>query len=436
MSAFDPTVQPDDVELRLRSWMADQRADADLTSTYARIVERTGSSSPRRRFLVRPSLTRTSPPTTWSYRWGRLAPIVILALLLGLAIGAGILVGSRLVRNDPPAIEIEGRRELSAYERVTSHLFQPKVTFTVTPRSLGQTAGDICPFPITSARTIVLAHPKGCVEDLRFIRPWAVACGTADDHPDAAALAAAILAIPGTRPAVDLGDRDDPETTPTACSAIRTAAVSSGCQAGARRSSRTFPIRTTAGCSRSLAPTIRRSRSAADIGAHFILLDVDGELVVIRASLGTRLREPRGGDLRGYGAPDGTSGDPGTSPTSSPSFTTSGSDPRPPRHLPQARREPWFVQRARRSPNRDHPDHSRLRGRVPARRNDHAGAAYGGFRNASPVDRCALTDRAALASARGCTTSPTDSPQARTRSLHRLEPRSRCPSRASGRSAR
>ena len=307
MSAFDPTTEPDDVEQRFRSWMADQRAEVDLTSTYARIIEQTGSSRPRPRFLVRPSLTRTSPPTTWSYRWGRLAPIAIAAVLLGVAIGAVVLVGGRLQQDAPlpqpsppvpsvpvtapspravvndPAIVIERGGTLAADARYTSDLFQPRVTFTATPRTTGGAEGDICLPAATSTRMIVLAHPKGCVADLRFIHPWAVDCGSAGDHPDAAALAAAILAIPATTPAVDLGDTRTRGDLPT----------------GMFREPYPGRVVRMPGSGPSVEDVADADRCALlpepgthdpvieirrDIGARFVLLDVDGQLVVIRAS--------------------------------------------------------------------------------------------------------------------------------------------------------
>jgi hypothetical protein len=216
MSAFDPTIEPDDTERRVAAWLADQRSEVDLTSTYASIVARSGSARQRPGLLVRARGGRMMPPTTWSYRAANVAPIVIAALLLGLAIGAGILVGSRVNVDRPaplpvpsvpavvdPAVEIEGNNVVGNV-RYTSRLFKPKVTFTATARTV--TGVDICTPPATAPRMIVLAHPMGCVQDLRFIRPWAVACGSAGDHPNASALAAAILAIPSRTAVVDLGD--------------------------------------------------------------------------------------------------------------------------------------------------------------------------------------------------------------------------------------
>ena len=48
----------------------------------------------------------------------------------------------------------------------------------------------------TSQRMLVLRYLYGCVSELRIIRPYAVECGTADEHPDASGLASAILDNP------------------------------------------------------------------------------------------------------------------------------------------------------------------------------------------------------------------------------------------------
>ena len=66
----------------------------------------------------------------------------------------------------------------------------------------------------TSPRTIVLAWRFACVSDLRFIRPFAVDCDTPDAHPDAATLAAAILARPGIGNVHDRGTLQTPGAVP------------------------------------------------------------------------------------------------------------------------------------------------------------------------------------------------------------------------------
>jgi len=351
MSAFDPTIHPDDVERRLRSWMAEQRPGVDLTSTYGSIVEQTSSSEQRPSFLVRPSVRRAAPPPVWSYRSSRLIPIAVAALLLGLAIGAGILAGrqadhaelrpsfvpsvvpSLVARPTPappssapassppasadpsipssagnvvdPAKDYETSSSLLAGERVTSGRFLPKVTFTVTPRQAGAAAGDICPLGYTSPRMIVLAHPHSCVEDLRFIRPWAVDCGAAGEHPDADALAAAILAIPGIPASVDLGDLAAGADVPAGT--FREPYHGHVVRMSYRPLTRDSELDDPDHCR--LLPEPGSSDPAIeirhDINALFIMLDVDGELVVVRtSSMGHDKSSRRGAVAFGYSADD------------------------------------------------------------------------------------------------------------------------------------
>ena len=196
----------------------------------------------------------------------------------------------------------------------TSIAFKPQVAFRL--RGLGQRANtgqptDWCSpreldasTPRTSARTIVLAWKYGCVDDLRIIRPFAVDCGTPDAHPDAAALAAAILAKPtidnvfyhgileapgALPPSLFLGtyprrvleiirsrDLDPKATDPDGCRLLPEPGSGD--------------------------PTIE---IRGDMNSTLILVDVGGELVVIRAgSAGYDGPTAAAGEARGYGSID------------------------------------------------------------------------------------------------------------------------------------
>ena len=97
----------------------------------------------------------------------------------------------------------------------TSRLFQPRISFRLMTRDgYRQPFGaptDVCSprntgeAMETSASRIVLSHPHSCTAKLSIIRPWAVDCGTPDAHPDATTLAEALLADPGLG-ATDFGD--------------------------------------------------------------------------------------------------------------------------------------------------------------------------------------------------------------------------------------
>ena len=148
----------------------------------------------------------------------------------------------------------------------------------------------------------MLAHPKGCVDDLRFIRPWAVDCGSAGEHPDADALATAILAIPATSGSTDLGDLQSAGAVPPGMFAdqyhgrvVEMLGYNPLFQAGAvnRDDCRLLPE------PGSDDPVIEIRR---DLSALFVLLDVNGELIVIRASV-AGYDGPSGAEAqsRGYG---------------------------------------------------------------------------------------------------------------------------------------
>ena len=239
----------------------------------------------------------------------RVARVAILVALLALALGAlggALWAGGRLLDLTPdlplrtpspissvpaeleptatePATVIEERSGFIADVAYTSKRFESSVTFRTSARTAGGAEGDICAPATTSPRSIVLAHPKGCVEDLRFIRPWAVDCGAAGDHPDADTLAAAILTIPATASMTDFGDLQAAGAVPAGMFADRyhgrvIEMVGGGlfrADLPDRDHCRLLPE------PGSDDPVIEIRR---DMSALFVLVDVNDELVVIRAS--------------------------------------------------------------------------------------------------------------------------------------------------------
>ncbi len=203
---------------------------------------------------------------------------------------SGPLVGNRLQRPEPTplptlpaAVAIDYAGNPSVGRTYTSSAFGLPLTFELTPRSPGSDTIDVCPAPSTSSRFIVFAHPKVCHDELRFIRPWAVACGTIGDHPNADALAAAILAIPGTTNPRDLGDLQSSAALPAGMFGDEyhgrvVEILGSGPAFGANAVDPDHCRLLAEPASNDPVIEIRQ-----DIGALFVLVDVDGELVVIRA---------------------------------------------------------------------------------------------------------------------------------------------------------
>jgi hypothetical protein len=211
-------------------------------------------------------------------------------------------------------IESRGNAGLVSGVSYTSRAFKPQVAFRL--RGFGQKPNtgqptDWCSpgepdasTPRTSARAIVLAWREGCVSDLRIIRPFAVDCGTPDAHPDAATLVAAIIARAGIDNVHDRGTLQTPEAVPSGLfletypgrvlEIIRSrdldpkATDPDGC--------RLLPELGTGD------PTIE---IRGDMNSKLILLDVGGELVVIRAgSAGYDGPTAAAGEARGYGSLD------------------------------------------------------------------------------------------------------------------------------------
>jgi hypothetical protein len=164
---------------------------------------------------------------------------------------------------------------------LTSDLFLPRVQFKIA--GAGGRGSEFCVWG-TSDRTIVLGHIRGCVDDVRFIRPFATDCGIRDETPDAASFAAAILAKPAIG-AVDRGgllDGGVPET-------LFLGNVLSGRviqMDGVREFDAMVddPDR----CRMLMDPNGEDDavEIRGDLAARLVLFDVRGELVVIRAGLG------------------------------------------------------------------------------------------------------------------------------------------------------
>ena len=178
---------------------------------------------------------------------------------------------NRYLAGDPIIIE-----EVSSlpYDRLlTSERFRPSLTFQIDGYP------EICPGVLTTDRSIVLHHVKGCVDEIDIVRPWAVDCGTVDAHPRSAELGAALLAHPGL-------------------------AARKGAAAAARRLFVTAPSFLVIAIDRSrefdataddpdhcqLLPEPGSKDDAieirGDVSQRLVLLDVDDELVVFRLSVG------------------------------------------------------------------------------------------------------------------------------------------------------
>jgi hypothetical protein len=110
------------------------------------------------------------------------------------------------VGSDPVAIEDIG--PLIPDVALTSERFRPRVSFILRrfENSLHGEETDWCLGPSTSERMIRLQWLYACEDAFWLIRPYAVDCGTADEHPDATELASAILAKLGGKQVRDIGD--------------------------------------------------------------------------------------------------------------------------------------------------------------------------------------------------------------------------------------
>ena len=184
--------------------------------------------------------------------------------------------------------------------------FEPQVTFRVNERVPGDGGAEWCSPVYTSVRTIVFRHAKSCHTELRFIRPFAVDCGTADSHPDADTLTEAILSKPGMAGAVRLGTLQTPGVLPPGLFSgtyhgqiieIVPSRLGFDREADDPDHCRLFPE------PGSIDPVIE---VRGDLGAMLVLIDIDGELVVLRAGNGGYDR-PTGiaAEVRGDGTVQG-----------------------------------------------------------------------------------------------------------------------------------
>ena len=185
----------------------------------------------------------------------------------------------------PGAVPIESVGEtIMTGVTYTSERFLPVITFQVRgrydPTGSSHASGpsrEWCP-PTTSARVMEFRHAHTCSAALRYIRPYAFDCGAAGPHPDADALAAALLEVPAdpTVPANrDLGSLQTPGAVPAELFA----------ETYHGRSIQLYP--------RSAAVATKRCRIMSepgsddpvlDLNARFgilVLVDVRGELVVL-----------------------------------------------------------------------------------------------------------------------------------------------------------
>jgi hypothetical protein len=251
------------------------------------------------------------------HEWAEVAGVIAggsALILAGLGIIGAILLAPRpsvagTPTADPVVLErtIEARhttgREdgpdaLPADALVVSETFQPDVTFRIRAMAAGGRP-ELCAFR-TSPRTIELGHRMGCVDEVWIVRPAAIACGVLDESPDAATLAKAMLSRPDLG-AVDLGPIVPGRTVPADLFAdaptgrvLQVVGVGPfGGRVDDPDECRLLPDPTT----RDDTIEIRR-----DLTARFVLFDVDGELVVIRAGFGGHDRDTAlDGFERGYG---------------------------------------------------------------------------------------------------------------------------------------
>ncbi len=138
----------------------------------------------------------------------------------------------------------------------------------------------------TTSRSITLAHAEPCRgSGLMILRPFIVECGTAEDHPDARTLAAAVIAHPRFAAARDLGTLQTSGAVPGELFAemytgraieFFDASVATTDEAIAAAPCRFVMDR------RSANGTLE---IRGDLNARLVLLDVRGELVVLFSEL-------------------------------------------------------------------------------------------------------------------------------------------------------
>ena len=161
----------------------------------------------------------------------------------------------------------------------SSELFQPRMTFKVNPRAPATTSDEWCMPVWTSSRLMVFSHAKSCQSQLRVMRPAAVDCGTPDAHPDADALAAAILANPAMAAAVDVGMLQTPGAVPDGMFGAEYHGRVVQIQA------RLAPFAGAQPCRLILDPGTMNPflDITGDLSMRLVLIDVHGELLVVQA---------------------------------------------------------------------------------------------------------------------------------------------------------
>ena len=189
-------------------------------------------------------------------------------------------MGLRVVIDAP-----QGRRDNSLLPEVTltSEHFRPRVALVMQPiAGLHGERTDWCPDVSISERMLVLRWLYSCRAELRLIRPFAVDCGTPDEHPDAAELAAAILAKPGRMQVRDMGDlsafAEEAPGFDLSGHTGRTLLITSGRSQGQSDQDRCL-----------LLPEPETGDPIVAIGGAkslLMLMDIDGELVVLQTTGG------------------------------------------------------------------------------------------------------------------------------------------------------
>jgi hypothetical protein len=286
----------------INTMFADRAGRADAADLRGAILAATAAQRQGRGWRIRPSALMPRTPTARV-----LASGLVTAALLGLALAA---TGGRpdTIQPSPPPIPTTAPSTIATpaptpiatpspslvYEPLeddgtptaghvyTSARFRPTVSFQVLDRSLGSGTTDICDVS-TSISTIVMKHPKTCIEEIRLMHPDKVECGTIATPLDARSVAQAIIDRLG--PAVqDLGTLATPKAVPK------------GLFAGAYdgrvliiKSVRQFEPKADDpdGCRILPAPETKDAvvEIRADTPAELVLIDVDGQLVILRIGL-------------------------------------------------------------------------------------------------------------------------------------------------------
>ena len=161
----------------------------------------------------------------------------------------------------------------------SSRLFVPQVSWTLDPYWCLPMGSGVS--REMSPRSIVVAYAKGCVSDMRLIRPWAVDCGAAGAHPNAASLEAAVQQALGDG-ALDRGDLQAAAPASLLVGTYSGRVIAIGGKARAFDSSVTDPNHCRLLPEPGSGDPIVEIRS--DMSALLVLLDVHDELVVLRVA--------------------------------------------------------------------------------------------------------------------------------------------------------